>query len=90
MEELVCPHCHKVSYSATARAFAPCPHCKFSFGISEDNGHKYLVIDRQLAHLLENYSDSVAEHPGIDVIVDRRVSNRPFDGVDDRKVSTPS
>ena len=90
MEELVCPHCHKVSYSASARAFSPCPHCKFRFSISEDNGHKYLVIDRQLAHLLENYADSVAEHDDIDVIIDRRVSNRPFDGVDDRKVSTPS
>jgi len=89
MEELVCPHCHKVSYSATARAFSPCPHCKFRFAISEDNGQKYLVIDRQLAHLLENYSQSVESNPDIEVILDRRVANRPFDGVDERKVSTP-
>ena len=90
MEELVCPHCHKVSYSASARAFSPCPHCKFRFAISEDNGHKYLVIDRQLAHLLENYSQSVEDYEAIEVIVDRRVSNRPFDGVDSRKVTTPN
>ena len=89
MEELVCPHCHKVSYSASARAFSPCPYCKFRFAISEDNGHKYLVIDRQLAHLLKNYAQSVESHPDIDVIVDRRVSQRPFDGVDERKVTMP-
>lgn len=89
MEELVCPHCHKVSYSASVRAFSPCPHCKFRFAISEDNGHKYLVIDRQLAHLLDNYAESVAENAEIEVIVDRRVSNRPFDGIDERKVTTP-
>ena len=90
MEELVCPHCQKVSYSASARAFSPCPHCKFRFAISEDNGRKYLVIDRQLAHLLDNYAKTVAEYDDIEVIVDRRVSNRPFDGVDERKVTTPS
>jgi hypothetical protein len=71
------------------RAFSPCPHCKFRFAISEDNGHKYLVIDRQLAHLLDNYAESVAENAEIEVIVDRRVSNRPFDGIDERKVTTP-
>ncbi|MFA6002151.1 MAG: hypothetical protein WC828_08615 [Thermoleophilia bacterium] len=90
MEELVCPHCNKVSYSASARAFSPCPHCKFRFAISEDNGHKYLVIDRQLAHLLENYSESVSEHTDIDVIVDRREAQRPFSGIDHRKVTTPN
>ena len=88
MEELVCPHCHKVSYSASVRAFSPCPHCKFRFAISEDNGHKYLVIDRQLGHLVDSYSESVENLDDMEVIVDRRVSSRPFDGVDSRKVTT--
>lgn len=90
MEELVCPHCHKVSYSASVRAFSPCPHCKFRFAISEDKGHKYLVIDRQLGHLIDSYSESVENLDDIEVIVDRRVSGRPFDGVDSRKVTTHS
>jgi len=89
MEELVCPHCRKVSYSASARAFSPCPHCKFRFAISEENGQKYVVIDRQMAHLLENYAESVAQNEDVEVIVDRRVSNRPFNGIDERKVTTP-
>lgn len=88
MEELVCPHCHKVSYSASARAFSPCPHCKFRFAISEEGSHKYLVIDRQLAHLLENYSDTIDDEE-IEVIVDRRQQQRPFSGVDQRRVTTP-
>ena len=88
MEELVCPHCHKVSYSASARVFSPCPHCKFRFAISEDAGHKYLVIDRQLAHLLETYADTVSEHEDIEVIVDRRETQRPFSGRDNRRVTT--
>jgi glutaredoxin len=87
MEELVCPHCHKVSYSASARVFSPCPHCKFRFAISEEKGHKYLVIDRQLAHMLENYAESVEDH-GFEVIVDRRRQQRPFNGVDQRRVTT--
>jgi len=87
MEELVCPHCHKVSYSASARAFSPCPHCKFRFAISEDNGQKYLVIDRQLAHMLDSYAESVTEND-IEVIVDRREQQRPFSGIDQRRVTT--
>lgn len=87
MEELVCPHCHKVSYSASARAFSPCPHCKFRFAISEDSGHKYLVIDRQLAHMLESYAKSVSSDD-IEVIVDRREQQRPFSGTDQRRVTT--
>ena len=88
MEELVCPHCHKVSYSASARAFSPCPYCKFRFAISEEKDHKYLVIDRQLAHMLKNYTASVS-HKGIEVIVDRREQQRPFSGIDQRRVTTP-
>lgn len=88
LEELVCPHCQKVSYSASARAFSPCPHCKFRFAISEDKGHKYLVIDRQLAHMLKNYAQAVS-NDGIEVIVDRRQQQRPFSGVDNRRVTTP-
>lgn len=87
MEELVCPHCKKVSYSASARAFTPCPHCKFRFAISEDQDQTYLVIDRQLAHMLENYAESVTEND-VDVIVDRRQQQRPFSGVDGRRVTT--
>lgn len=88
MEELVCPHCRKVSYSASARAFSPCPHCKFRFAISEEEGQRYLVIDRKLSHLVEKYADSLGEGKDIEVIVDRREKQRPFDGVDSRKVST--
>jgi len=46
------------------------------------------VIDRQLAHMLENYSDSINEEE-IEVIVDRRQRQRPFSGVDQRRVTTP-
>lgn len=88
MEELVCPHCHKVSYSASARAFSPCPHCKFRFAISEEGAQRYLVIDRQLAHMLENYSESIDEGD-IEVIVDRRQQQRPFSGIDQRRVTAP-
>lgn len=89
MEELVCPHCHKVSYSASARAFSPCPHCKFRFAISDEGGHRYLVIDRQLAHMLESYAESVTAND-IEVIVDRREQQRPFNGVDQRRVTMRS
>ncbi|RJQ43690.1 MAG: hypothetical protein C4534_07690 [Gaiellales bacterium] len=88
MEELVCPHCKKVSYSASARAFSPCPHCKFRFAISEEEGRKYLVIDRKMAHLVQQYADSLGDEREIEVIVDRREKQRPFSGVDSRKVST--
>ena len=87
MEELVCPHCHKVSYSASSRAFSPCPYCKFRFAISEEKGQKYLVIDRQLAHMLKSYAEMVS-NDGIEVIVDRREQQRPFCGVDHRRVTT--
>jgi hypothetical protein len=89
LEELVCPHCHKVSYSASARAFSPCPHCKFRFAISDEGGHRYLVIDRQLAHMLESYAESVTAND-IEVIVDRREQQRPFNGVDQRRVTMRS
>jgi glutaredoxin len=88
VEELVCPHCKKVSYSASARAFSPCPHCKFRFAISEEEGRKYLVIDRQLGHLIEQYADTIDDGKEIEVIVDRREKQRPFSGVDGRKVTT--
>ncbi|MHB0915709.1 MAG: hypothetical protein ACYC5A_10080 [Thermoleophilia bacterium] len=88
MEELVCPHCKKVSYSASERAFSPCPHCKFRFAISEEEGHKYLVVDRKMSHLVQEYSDSLGQDRDIEVIVDRREQQRPFSGVDSRKVST--
>lgn len=87
MEELVCPHCQKVSYSASARAFSPCPHCKFRFAISEAEDCKYLVIDRKLAHLLRSYVKSVA-NDDVEVIVDRRQQQRPFSGADKRRVTT--
>lgn len=88
MEELVCPHCKKVSYSASARAFSPCPHCKFRFAISEEEDQKYLVIDRKLEHMVDEYADSVNAGKEIEVIVDRREKQRPFSGVDSRKVTT--
>lgn len=91
MEGLVCPHCHKVSYSSSPRAFSPCPHCKFRFAISEDAGHKYLVIDRQLANLTDNYASAVSAcRDDFEVIVDRRENQRPFVGTDRRKVTTLS
>lgn len=91
MEGLTCPHCHKVSYSASPRAFSPCPHCKFRFAISEENGRKYLVIERQLVDLKENYAEAIAGHPeDIEVIIDRREQERPFDGSDRRQVATPT
>lgn len=89
MEELVCPHCKKVSYSASARTFSPCPHCKFRFAISEEEGHKYLVIDRKLAHMVKQYAESIGDDKEIEVIIDRRERQRPFNGVDGRKVSSP-
>jgi hypothetical protein len=46
------------------------------------------VIDRQLAHMLENYSESIDESD-IEVIVDRRQQQRPFSGIDQRRVTTP-
>ncbi|MBE3073927.1 MAG: hypothetical protein IMZ75_03115, partial [Actinobacteria bacterium] len=55
--------------------------------ISEDQDQTYLVIDRQLAHMLENYSESVTENE-VEVIVDRREQQRPFSGVDGRRVTT--
>ena len=88
MEELVCPHCRQVSYSTAARAFSPCPHCKFRFAISEGEGKKYLVIDRKLAHRVQQYAESLGDDKEIEVIVDRREKQRPFDGMDSRKVST--
>lgn len=90
MEGLTCPHCHKVSYSASPRAFSPCPHCKFRFAISEQAGHKYIVIDRQLADFRDNYAQSVREgtDESIEVIVDRRATQRPFVGVDRRRVTS--
>lgn len=87
MEELVCPHCKKVSYSASARAFSPCPHCKFRFAISRDDEQTFLVIDRQLEHMLDDYSDSL-DGNDIEVIVDRRERQRPFSGIDSRRVTT--
>ncbi|MHB1390896.1 MAG: hypothetical protein ACYCXF_06630 [Thermoleophilia bacterium] len=87
MEELVCPHCKKVSYSASARAFSPCPHCKFRFAISQDDDQTFLVIDRQLEHMLDDYSDSFSESD-VEIIVDRRERQRPFSGVDSRRVTT--
>ncbi len=90
MEGLVCPHCHQVSYSSSPRAFSPCPHCKFRFAISEEPGHRYLVIDRQLANLKENYAESVADYNDeFEVIVDRRRGQQPFVGNDRRKITTP-
>jgi glutaredoxin len=91
MEGLTCPHCQKVSYSASPRAFSPCPHCKFRFAISEDAGHRYVVIDRQLAEFRENYAQSVAEGSDeeFEVIVDRRAQQRPFSGTDRRRVTAP-
>ncbi|MBE0429612.1 MAG: hypothetical protein IBX61_07040 [Thermoleophilia bacterium] len=87
MEEMVCPHCHRVSYSASSRAFSPCPHCKFRFAISDEQDCRYLVIDRQLAHMRKSYSEDVSAE-GIEVIVDRRRRQRPFVGVDQRRVTT--
>ncbi len=90
MEGLVCPHCHKVSYSSSPRAFSPCPHCKFRFAISEDDGHKYVIIDRQMETVKENYASSVEEYNDeFEVIVDRRERQRPFVGIDRRKVTAP-
>lgn len=89
MEELTCPHCNKVSYSASARVFSPCPHCKFRFAISDEGERKYLVIDRQLEHLRSSYAETLSGNPDIDVIVDRRQRQRPFSGVDQRQVTTP-
>jgi glutaredoxin len=91
MEGLVCPHCHKISYSSSPRAFSPCPYCKFRFAISVEEGHKYLVIDRQLADLRDNYAKEVATgDEALEVIIDRRQAQRPFVGVDRRRVITPS
>ena len=90
MEGLVCPHCHKVSYSSSPRAFSPCPHCKFRFAISEDDGQKYVIIDRQMESVKENYASSVEEYNDeFEVIVDRRERQRPFVGIDRRKVTAP-
>jgi len=89
MEELTCPHCHKVSYSASARVFSPCPHCKFRFAISDDGDRKYLVIDRQLEHMKDSYAESLGDRADIDVIVDRRQGQRPFSGIDQRRVTVP-
>ena len=91
MEGLTCPHCHKVSYSASPRAFSPCPHCKFRFAISRDADHKYIVIDSALAEFRDNYARSVADDSGeeFEVIVDRRARQRPFAGVDRRRVTAP-
>jgi glutaredoxin len=89
MEELTCPHCHKVSYSASARVFSPCPHCKFRFAISDEGDRKYLVIDRQLEHMKDSYAESLGDRADIDVIVDRRQGQRPFSGIDQRRVTVP-
>ncbi len=89
MEELTCPHCHKVSYSASTRVFSPCPHCKFRFAISDEGDHKYLVIDRQLEHMKDSYAESLDDRADIDVIVDRRQTQRPFSGIDQRRVTMP-
>ena len=89
MEGLVCPHCHKVSYSSSPRAFSPCPHCKFRFAISNDEGRKYVVIDRQMENIKDNYAKAVEScSEDFEVIVDRREIQRPFVGVDRRKVTT--
>jgi len=89
MEELTCPHCHKVSYSASARVFSPCPHCKFRFAISDEGDRKYLVIDRQLEHMKDSYAESLGGRADIDIIVDRRQGQRPFSGIDQRRVTVP-
>ena len=88
MEGLTCPHCQKVSYSASPRAFSPCPHCKFRFAVSAEAGRTVIVIDRQLSAFRENYARSVREASGedVEVVVDRREAQRPFVGVDRRRV----
>lgn len=91
MEGLTCPHCHKVSYSASARAFSPCPHCHFRFAITEEEGHKYVIIEKEMATLISSYSDALSAYgDGFEVIVDRRETQRAFDGSDRRRVSTPT
>lgn len=91
MEGLICPHCHKVSYSASPRAFSPCPHCKFRFAISEEGGRKCIVIERELSDMRENYAKEVAGFPeDFDVIVDRRTERKPYDGSERRRVTMPS
>lgn len=91
MEGLTCPHCHKVSYSASARAFSPCPHCHFRFAITEEKGQKYLIIEKGMASLISSYADALSVYDDeFEVIVDRRQDQRPFEGADRRKVTTTS
>ena len=91
MEGLVCPHCHKVSFSSSPRAFSPCPYCKFRFAVSEEEGQRFLIIDRKLAEIAPNYAEAVTTcDVSFEVIVDRREVQRPFVGTDRRKVTTPS
>lgn len=90
MEKLTCPHCNEVSYSASSRAFSPCPHCKFRFAITEDeDGRKCIVIEKEVADLREDYAKKLAGSSAeIEVIIDRREQGKPFDGTDRRRVAT--
>ena len=91
MEGLVCPHCHNVSFSSSPRVFSPCPYCKFRFAVSEEEGHKFLIIERQMAGLAPDYAEAVnAGDDDFEVIVDRRENQRPFVGTDRRKVTALS